>query len=196
MKKIQIYAFSDEAGAPLEEQIAALKRNGLAGMEIRNVDTGVFITSTGDACGTNRFEIQMDKAKFVVENDHLEMYEYAQSEQEFSKTNTSPFGKPEIKHIEVETDGLNTKHYGVLNAWADAILNGGELVAGGKEGINGLTLSNAMHLSSFLGKEICLPLDENLYYEELSKRIATSRKKENVATEFADTAAVMGSTKS
>ena len=38
MKKIQIYAFSDEAGAPLEEQIAALKRNGLAGMEIRNVD--------------------------------------------------------------------------------------------------------------------------------------------------------------
>ena len=38
-------------------------------------------------------------------------------------------------------------------------------------------LSNAMHLSTFLGREVTLPIDEDLYYEELKKRIATSRRK-------------------
>ena len=35
---IHLSAFSDEAGAGLQEQIAALKRNGISLMEIRNVD--------------------------------------------------------------------------------------------------------------------------------------------------------------
>ena len=49
------------------------------------------------------------------------------------------------------------------------------------EGINGLTISNALHMSGFLGKEIELKdFDHDLFYEELKKRIATSRRKENV----------------
>ena len=159
-------------------------------VEYENGATGVFITTTGDAKGTNRFEIQMDKAKIVVENtiykDSLIVEEFAISEPEFSKTNTVPFGNLESKVIDVELDGKSPQHIGVLNAWGDAILRGGELVADGREGINGLTLSNAMHLSSFLGKEIELPLDEDLYYKELMKRVATSKTKE-VKTVFADT---------
>jgi len=40
-------------------------------VEYANGATGVFITCTGDPYGTNRFEIQMDKAKLVVENNEL-----------------------------------------------------------------------------------------------------------------------------
>lgn len=156
-------------------------------VEYANGATGVFITTTGDAHGSNRFEIQMDGAKFVVENDKLTMEEYEMSEPEFSKVNEEPFGTVNSKHIEVETDGENPQHIGVLNAWADAILHGGKLVAEGAEGINGLTLSNAMHLSAFLDKEIELPFDEELYYNELMKRVATSRRKDNVKAVFADT---------
>ena len=43
-------------------------------------------------------------------------------------------------------------------------------------------LSNAMHLSAFLGREVTLPIDEDLFYEELKKRIATSRRKESDPT--------------
>ena len=157
-------------------------------VEYENGATGVFITTTGDAHGTNRFEIQMDRAKFIVEHNKLIMEEYEMTEQEFSKTNTSAFATVKSEYIEVETDGKNEQHVGVLNAWADAILNGGELVAHGSEGINGLMLSNAMHLSAFLGKEVSLPIDEELYYNELMKRVATSRRKEGVKAVFADTA--------
>ncbi len=164
-------------------------------VEYENGATGVFITSTGDPYGTNRFEIQMDKAKLVVENDELKVWEYEMTEQEFSKTNTKPFGSVKKTEIEIETDGENPQHMGVLRAWGGAILRGTPLVAKGAEGINGLTLSNAMHLSSFTGKTIELPFDEELYYEELMKRVATSKKKETVKEVVADTSSSFAGTK-
>ena len=153
-----------------------------------NGATGVFITSTGDACGSNRFEIQLDKGKLISENGKLTVYELEMSEPEFSRTNTVPFGCPKGEFVEVETDGQSVQHVEVLNKFAAAILRGEPLTASGEEGINGLTLSNAMHLSDWLGKPVTLPLDENLYYEELMKRVKTSRRKENVTAVTADTA--------
>jgi len=163
-------------------------------VEYANGATGVFITTTGDGCGSNRLEIQMDKAKIIAEKDKLELWEFEVSEPEFSRTNKSSFGKIEAKRVAVETDGENLQHVGVINAWGGAILRGEPLVADGREGINGLTLSNAMHLSSWTGKTIELPLDEDLYYEELMKRVATSRVKENVKSVIADTESSYGST--
>lgn len=163
-------------------------------VEYANGATGVFITTTGDAHGTNRFEIQMDKAKFVVENNKLVMTEYEMTEQEFSKINTQPFATVDSKTFEVETDGENSQHAGVLNAWANAILHGGKLVASGSEGINGLTISNAMHLSAFLGKAVEIPFDEELYFNELMKRVAVSRRKSGKSV-FADTSGSYGGNK-
>ena len=164
-------------------------------VEYPNGATGVFITTTGDAHGTNRFEIQMDKAKFVVENNKLVMTKYEMTEQEFSKIYKQPFGTVNSTTCKVETGGENPQHIGVLNAWANAILHGGKLVAEGKEGINGLTLSNAMHLSAFLGKEVEIPFDEELYYNELMKRVATSKRKVGVKSVFADTSGSYGGNK-
>ena len=38
MENLRIFAFADEAGGSIEHQIAAMQRNGLDGLEIRNVD--------------------------------------------------------------------------------------------------------------------------------------------------------------
>ena len=163
--------------------------------EYANGATGVFITTTGDAHGTNRFEIQLDKAKLVAEHGKLFVLEYEKTEKEFSKENKSPFGNVAAHPVDVETDGMNEQHVGVLKAWGGAILRGEPLVAHGSEGINGLMLSNAMHLSSFLGKEVELPIDEELYYNELMARVKTSRRKTGGATVFADTSDTYGGNK-
>ena len=164
-------------------------------VEYPNGATGVFITTTGDAHGTNRFEIQLDKAKIVADNGQLTVLEYDVSVSEFTKGNTDAFTDITAHPLEIVTDGKNEQHVGVLNAWADAILRGGEMIAHGEEGINGLTLSNAMHLSSFLGKTVELPLDEDLYYEELMKRVAASKPKEEKAAVFSDTSNSYGGSK-
>ena len=149
--------------------------------EYANGATGTFVTTTGDTPGTNRFEITLEKGKLVAEDGKLKMWVNEMTEKEFSKTNENPFARPNFEFSEVETDGENPQHSGVLNQFADAILHGGELVARGEEGINGLTISNAMHLSSWLDKEIDLTtFDSDLFYEELKKRIATSRRKSTV----------------
>lgn len=157
-----------------------------------NGATGVFVTTTGDAHGTNRLEIQLDRARIVVEGGKISLLVYEMTEQAFSKTNTEPFATVAASKSEVETDGENPQHVGVINAWGGAILRGEPLVADGSEGINGLTLSNAMHLSSWLGREVKLPLDEELFYGELMKRVAGSKKKANVKEAVADTAATYG----
>ena len=157
-------------------------------MEYEDGHTGVFITSTGDPHGTNRFEVQMDGAQLVVENDKLYLTELEQLEQDWTKDNKIPFGHVPGKEIEVETDGENPQHQGVFKAFAAAILRGEPLIAGGEEGINGLTLSNAMHLSAFLGKPVEIPFDEDLYEAELKKRVATSRRKAPAQAVYSDTA--------
>lgn len=153
-----------------------------------NGATGTFITTTGDTPGANRFEIVCSKGTLVCEGGKLIMYKLEMSEPEFSRTNkTDIFGRPKTQRIEVETDGQNLQHVGVLNAFAANILRGEPLVADGREGINGLTISNAMHLSAWTEKEIKLPFDEELYYEELMKRVDTSRRKPEMESVLADT---------
>ena len=164
-------------------------------VEYENGATGVFVTTTGDAHGTNRFEVQMDKARIIVENDKLSLLEFDVSEPEWTRTNTSPFATMPAHEVPVETDGQNPQHVGVVNAWGGAILRGEPLIAGGEEGIRGLTLSNAMHLSAFLGKPVELPLDEDLFYAELQKRVAASTRKPTGKVVYADTSSTYGGSK-
>ena len=163
-------------------------------VEYANGATGSFVTTTGDLPGTNRLEITLEGGKLVAEDGRLTLWKLDTPIPAFSKANATPFGQPGCTKIEVETDGRSEQHVGVLNAFAAAILRNEPLVASGEEGIYGLTLSNAMHLSAWLGKEVTLPFDEELYWQELQKRIKTSRRKRPAAAVFADTAGTYGGT--
>ncbi|WP_069998711.1 Gfo/Idh/MocA family protein [Cellulosilyticum sp. I15G10I2] len=149
-------------------------------LEYSNGATGVFVTTTADAPGTNRFEITLEKGKLVCENDKLTLYQLEVSEREHCFTAEEGFAQPKGHFVEIETDGLNPQHMGVLKAFAQRILNGTPLVAEGIEGVNGLLLSNAMHLSSWLQKPIEFPFDEKIFLEELTKLRTNSKFKKTV----------------
>lgn len=148
--------------------------------EYENGATAVFITTTGEAPGTNRLEIAGDKGKLVVENQKLTFYRNRIGEREFNATTKSGFGQPECWKIDVPVHGVETAHVGIIQNFTNAILHGEKLIAPGEEGIKGLTISNAIHLSSWIEDWATLPIDEDLYYEKLQEKIATStfKKKE------------------
>ena len=148
-------------------------------LEFENGATGVFVTTTGDAPGTNRLELTFEMGKIVCENEKLIFDKLSTNVSDYCMTEKEGFKKPECQRIEVETDGKNEQHVGVLKAFADNILKGTPLVAEGIEGINGLTLSNAMHLSSWLGKTVEIPFDEDLFLAELNKKRVGSKKKKD-----------------
>ena len=146
-------------------------------LEFPNGATGVFVTTTGDAPGTNRLEITGTRGKLVCENDVLTFDRLEMDERAWCRVCKEGFRKPECEHIVVETDGANPQHVGVMNAFAAAIAEGNPLVADGREGINGLMLSNAIHLSAWTGETVTLPIDERKFYDLLMERCRTSRHK-------------------
>jgi len=177
---VKVRAFCHEAkwhDIEVEDDVTAY-------MEFENGATGVFVTTTGDAPGTNRLELTFEKAKIVCEHDQLIYDRLAVNERDFCKTEKNGFAKPETERIIVETDGMNEQHAGVFKAFVGRILDGTPLIADGAEGIRALMLSNAMFLSSWLDKTVDLPIDEDLFLEELNKRRRTSKKKEATGVVF------------
>ncbi len=177
---VRVRAFCHEAkwhDIEVEDDVTAY-------MEFKNGATGVFVTTTGDAPGTNRLELTFDTGRVICEDGKLIYDKLSENEREFCRTSPNGFAKPEITHLEIETDGLNEQHTGVFKAFVDCILHGGKLVADGREGINGLMLSNAMYLSSWLEKCVELPVDEELFLQELNKRRAHSAVKEGTGKVF------------
>ena len=172
----RVHAFAHEGkwhDVEVEDDVTAY-------LEFPNGATGVFITTTGDAPGTNRLEITGTLGKLVCENDVLTFQKLAVNEREWCATCQEGFRKPDCETITVETDGENPQHVGVMNAFAAAIEKGAPLVADGREGINGLMLSNAIHLSAWTGETVSLPIDEKKFYELLMEKCKTSRHKEEV----------------
>jgi predicted dehydrogenase len=146
-------------------------------LEYPNGATGVFVTTTADAPGTNRLEITGTRGKLVCENNDLSFFQLDVDEREWCVQAKEGFAKPPVRQIPLEMDGENPQHAGILNAFASSILHGTPLVADGREGINGLMLSNAMHLSGWLHETVTLPFDEERFLQELNKRRAASRLK-------------------
>ena len=145
--------------------------------EYDNGATGVFITSTGEAPGTNRFEVSGTKGKLVCENDKLLWIKNEVDSREHLKT-AMGFGRPKREYIDVETDGLNKQHTGIINNFANAILGIEPLFVDGKEGIRGVELMNAIELSGWNGgKEVTLPVNEDEYIDQLNAHRAVSRWK-------------------
>lgn len=158
----------------------------MAFFEYDNGTTGEYITSTGEAPGTNRLEIACDMGKIVIEEGNMIFYRNVESEREFNKKNTVPFGAPEVWKCEIPHDGSGEQHPGILKNFADALLNGKELLAPGEEGINGLTISNAIHLSGWTGETIDLhnfPHDKfyNILQEKIEKSTVVKKDQSIVA---------------
>ncbi|SFQ40963.1 Gfo/Idh/MocA family protein [Caldicoprobacter faecalis] len=148
-------------------------------MEYENGATGVFITTTGEAPGTNRFEIAGDRGKIVVEEGKLTFWRLRVSERQFNREYKGGFGSPECWKCEIPVHGVETAHRGITTNWVNAILKGTPLLAPGVEGIYGLTISNAMHLSSWLDDWVEIPFDEDLFYQKLKERIDSSKFKKD-----------------
>lgn len=168
----------------VEDEVVAL-------FKYKNGTIGQYITSTGEFPGSNRLEISCDMGKIVVEgnDDKLIFYKNVISEREHNKINKSPFGLPENWKCEIPIDtSKGEQHIGILKNFTNAILKNEKLLSPGIEGINGLTISNAIHLSSWKNEAVKLenfPDDE--FYDMLQDKIKNSKvvkKESNVVVDI------------
>jgi predicted dehydrogenase len=148
-------------------------------MECANGATGVYITTTGDAPGTNRYEVSGERGKIVVENNQITFWRLRVPEPEFNQTNTNMWASPETWKIDIPVSGgSGPQHPGITQNFTDAIRSGTPLLAPGIEGIHGLTLVNAMYLSTWTDDWVNIPFDENVFLAHLNQRRAIQQNKD------------------
>ncbi len=143
-------------------------------MEYANGMHGTFITSTGEAPGTNRLEVVGERGRVVIEDDK---FLYTRNEipmSEFSKTVDALYARPAVWNVEIPISGHGGQHVEILRNFTAAILDNEPLIAPAGEGIHSVELANAMLLSSSRGQTIEMPLDGGEYEAWLQKKIADS----------------------
>ncbi len=152
--------------------------------EYENGMSATFITTTGETPGTNRLEISGERGKIVIEEGKLRYWKLDRNERDICFTEKNGFfsSKPEYSEYVEE---VKAGHPIVLENFAQAILNGAELIAPGEEGINSLTISNAAYLSTWENKTVTLPIDEEAFERHLDelRKNEHSDKKDICASE-------------
>lgn len=154
--------------------------NVTAYLEYPNGATGVFITSTGEAPGTNRFELAGTRGKVVLENNRLSFTRNEADMLEFSRTAKVGFAKPEVWNVEIPFENAPAAHATLMQNFVDAILDGAPLIAPGAEGIHSVELANVMLYSSLLGQTVELPMDGGAFERKLQQLIAESKCEKRV----------------
>ncbi len=146
--------------------------------EYPNGATGLFITTTTETPGTNRFEIVGSQGKIVIENDQLNFWRTVVDETKWNDTYKGGFGEPEVWKIDIPVAFDNSSgHLNITQNFINHILSGETLLSPATDGLAGLSISNAIHLSSWLEQWIEWPINEEVFLTELTKRIQKSETK-------------------
>lgn len=145
-------------------------------MEYANGTTATFITSTGEAPGTNRLELTAENGRLVMENDQLIFTKNEVPMSEFSRTTKDAFTPPKTTETVISIAGHGEQHRAILQNFAEAILEGKPLIAPAAEGLHSVELANAMLLSAFKNRSLELPIDGAAYEKALHRKIAASSR--------------------
>ena len=131
--------------------------------------SGVFITTTGEAPGTNRLEVTGELAKVVIDasDGGMRIWRNACGASEFARTSERGFASPETTEDFIAAEGRGPQHAGIIENFCDAILDGSPVIARAEEGIRSVELANAMLESAFRRETLELPLDAESYAARL-----------------------------
>jgi predicted dehydrogenase len=150
--------------------------------EFTDGTTAVFVTSTGEAPGTNRLEVAAERGHVVYENDTLTFTRNEVPMSEFSRTSDKHFATPPTTEQQFTFPNHGGQHVELLQNFIDAILDGKPLIAPAREGIHSVELANAILFSSALNATVTLPLDAAAYERYLKQNIAYSRYERHMTT--------------
>ena len=149
-------------------------------LEFPNGASGTFVSTTGEAPGTNRLEISGDLGKLLLENDRLLFLRNEISMADLCRTAKLGFQKPEVSKIEIPIPPEPSQHATLTQNFVDAILDGTALIAPGEEGIHSIELANAMLYSGLMQQTVELPLDGAAYERKLNELIGASKFEKKV----------------
>lgn len=148
----------------VEDEVSAV-------LEYPNGAIGHFITTTGEAPGTNRLEICGDRGRIVAEEGKLLFKRTRKSVREVREKSPDKFSKIEKWDIDIPIKVKPEAHRNITENFVRAILKNEPLIAPGTEGVKGLELGNAMLMAGLTRTAIDLPMDGEAYDQFLKELV-------------------------
>jgi predicted dehydrogenase len=140
----------------VEDEVTAI-------MEYADGMIGHFITTTGEAPGTNRLEFAGDRGKLVVEKGKIRFFRTRDSVKNVLEKSPESFPNMETWECEIPFTPANENHKFITQNFVNCLLKGEALIAPGVEGVKGLELGNAMMMAGLTRKAVDLPVDGDAY---------------------------------
>ena len=145
--------------------------------QYRDGTTAVFISSTGEAPGSNRLEIAGERGRLVMENSTMRFLRNEVPMSEFSRKTAEKFARPDVWEVDIPLPpDRGEQHLGILKNFTGAILRGEALIAPAAEGIHSVELANAIIMSSLENRTVDLPMPAARYAGHLAKLMKSSKK--------------------
>jgi predicted dehydrogenase len=141
----------------VEDEVSAI-------LEYDSGAIGHFVTTTGEAPGTNRFEVCGDRGKLVSENGKVTFHRTRKSVRDVRENAKEMFATVETWPFELPTGAENpARHKLIVQNFVNAIRSDEPLIAPGEEGVKGLELGNAILMAGLSRSPVELPLDGDAY---------------------------------
>ncbi len=141
----------------VEDDISAI-------LEYPNGAVGHFVTSTGEAPGTNRLEVCGDRGKLVAEHGKLTFVRTRKSVRDVRENSAEAFASIETWTIDVPYGRSGGPEHEVLwQNFVDAVRYDKSMLAPGIEGVRGLELGNAIMMAGLTRTPVELPMDGDAY---------------------------------
>jgi predicted dehydrogenase len=161
----------------VEDEVSAI-------LEYPSGAIGHFITSTGEAPGTNRLEIIGDRGRIVAENDKLRFTRTRKSVRQTRETSRDAFARMETWEIEVPHASTELEgHKAVTQNFVNAILKGDPLIATGADGLRQLELGNSILMAALTRKSVDLPLESGAYDQFIADMTKTYGGRKTLKTD-------------
>jgi predicted dehydrogenase len=154
-------------------------------LEYPNGAIGHFVTTTGEAPGTNRLEIAGDKGLLISEGSHLTFRRLRKGVTEILEKSTESFPCPEVWPIELPFGGggaFGHQHQQITQNFINAILKNEPLISPGTDGVKGLEIGNAMLMAGLTRTPVDLPMDGEAFEVFLKGLIKTYGGKKTLGT--------------
>ncbi|MFI5382591.1 MAG: Gfo/Idh/MocA family protein [Tepidisphaerales bacterium] len=152
-------------------------------LEFGNGAIGHFVTSTGEAPGTNRLEICGDRGKLVAEHGKLTFTRTRRCVREVREKDPAVFPTVESWDIDIPYKSAKPEGHAVLTQnFVNAILKNEPLISDGDEGVKQVELSNAILMAGVTRQPVELPLDAGAYDAFLKEMTQTYGGKKKLET--------------
>jgi len=128
-------------------------------LDYGNGKTGYIYATTAEAPGMEQLIVAGYKGTLIAADGKLRFGKLSAHLKKHMLQNRAHMEMPRCDWKDVPLPKIAGTHIAIVRAFVGHILRGTDMAATGKEGINELELSNAIHLSGFTGKPVDIPVD-------------------------------------